>query len=168
MPSLRWLVGRAWDGRVWRPAHARFFWLQIAGRNRNRMAGFTDHDHLVAAAQWLGRAQDASLEGGVCGRYRLALGWTSSYPETTGYIIPTFLALARELGDDRFQERAARCVDFLLGLQLPDGAFPAGEIHENTDQPSVFNTAQILGGLVAWHAVARDPRALAAAHRAAD
>jgi folate-dependent phosphoribosylglycinamide formyltransferase PurN len=95
-------------------------------------------------------------------------GWTSSYPETTGYIIPTFLALARELRDRRFEDRAARGVDFLLRLQLPDGAFPAGEIHEGTGRPSVFNTAQILGGLVAWHASTRDSRALAAAHRAAD
>jgi len=63
---------------------------------------------------------------------------------------------------------AARCVEFLLGLQLPNGAFPAGEIHENTGRPSVFNTAQILGGLLAWHASTRDVPALAAAHRAAD
>ena len=35
-------------------------------------------------------------------------GWTSSYPETAGYIIPTFLALARELGDSRFLDGAAR------------------------------------------------------------
>src|SRR5438128_5212353 len=168
MTSVRWLVGRAWDGRVWRPEHARLFWFQVAGRNRNRTAGLTDHDHLVAAAHWLGRAQDASPDGGVCGRYLVHRGWTSSYPETTGYIVPTFLGLARELGDRRFEDRAARCVEFLLGLQLPTGAFPAGEVHENTNRPSVFNTAQILGGLVAWHASSRDPRALAAAHRAAD
>jgi hypothetical protein len=168
MRSVRWLVGRAWDARVWKPVHARLLWFQVAGRNRNRTAGFTDHDHLVAAAHWLGRAQDASLDGGVCGRFRLGSGWSSSYPETTGYIIPTFLALARELGDNRFAERAARCVEFLLGLQLANGAFPAGEIHEHRDQPSAFNTAQVLGGLVAWHAFARDPRALTAAHRAAD
>jgi hypothetical protein len=95
-------------------------------------------------------------------------GWTSSYPETTGYIVPTFLALARELGDNCFVDRAARCVEFLLRLQLSEGAFPAGEIHENTARPSVFNTAQVLCGLLAWHAATHDLRALVAAHRAAD
>src|SRR2546427_4582860 len=71
MPSIRWLLGRAWDARVWRPERARLFWFQIAGRDRNVRAGLTDRDHLLAAAHWLGRAQDASRDGGVCGRYRL-------------------------------------------------------------------------------------------------
>src|SRR2546426_10943906 len=63
-PSLRWLVGRAWDARVWRPAHARLLWFQVAGRNRSRAAGITDDDHLLTAARWLARAQDASGDGG--------------------------------------------------------------------------------------------------------
>ncbi len=168
MVSIRWLLGRARDARVWRPEHARLLWYQIARRNAGDAAGVTDHDHLVGAARWLERAQDASDDGGVCGRYSLSDGWTSSYPETTGYLVPTFLALARELGDDRFTHRAARCLEFLLAVQLPNGAFPAGEVHENTIHPSVFNTAQVLCGLAAWHAATGEPRALQAAHRAAE
>ena len=56
---------------------------------RNTRRGFSDDDHLRAAAQWLASAQDSQADGGVAGRYRLDRGWTSSYPETTGYIVPT-------------------------------------------------------------------------------
>jgi folate-dependent phosphoribosylglycinamide formyltransferase PurN len=168
MSRLTWLLRHAWDARVWRPEHGRLLWLQVAHRNRNLDAGLADVDHLKAAVEWLSGAQDARTDGGVAGRYRLRGGWTSSYPETTGYIIPTLLALADEQGDSRFHDRAGRCAGFLLGLQLPDGAFPGGELHENTTVPSVFNTAQILGGLTAWHKASGARATLDAARRAAD
>ena len=162
--ALRRLVGDVWRARAWRPAHARLFWSQVGHRHRH--AALTDGDHLVAAAEWLCRAQDVMPDGGVCGRYSLETGWSSSYPETTGYIIPTFLALAEEFQDNRFQDRAARGVGFLLSVQLANGAFPGGEIRDRV-APSVFNTAQILAGLTAWHRFAGDPRALQGADRAA-
>jgi folate-dependent phosphoribosylglycinamide formyltransferase PurN len=168
LKSLRSLCGQAWHTRAWRPDHARLLWFQVAHRNRNRDVGLSDADHLVAAARWLARAQDVMQDGGVCGRYELAGGWTSSYPETTGYIVPTFLSLAQELGDDTFRARAARCIRFLLSLQLPGGAFPGGEVAENTTDPSVFNTAQIVSGLAAWYRLSADPQSLQAARRAAD
>lgn len=166
--SIRGVLARLWDTRAWRPAHARLVWAQVAHRDRNRDAGFSDEAHLRAAARWLGRAQDVMSDGGVAGRYRLRGGWTSSYPETTGYLIPTFQALGRFLGDARFDARAQRCVDFLLRLQLPEGGFPGGEVHENSTRPSVFNTGQIVGGLTAWFDATGDGRAMDAARRAAD
>lgn len=123
-------------------------------------------EHVAAAARWLAVAQDVTGDGGVAGRYRLRGGWSSSYPETTGYVIPTFLALAK--GEPTFKERASRCVGFLLPLQLPNGAFPAGEVAENRTEPSVFNTAQILCGLTAWQREMGDGRTLEAAERAAE
>jgi folate-dependent phosphoribosylglycinamide formyltransferase PurN len=164
--SLRWLVGRSIDAAAWRPSHALYMRDQLIHLRRNEHAGYSDRDHLAAAAEWLARAQDAACDGGVSGRYSLRTGWTSSYPETTGYIIPTFLSLAKEL-DSGFHDRAARCVKFLRALQLPQGGFPAGELHENRSRPSVFNTAQILHGLVAWHANTGDAGAEASARRAA-
>lgn len=165
--SLRWLVGRSLDVAIWRPSHALYARDQVFHLRRNEHANYSDRDHLVAAAQWLARAQDVTGDGGVSGRYSLRDGWSSSYPETTGYIIPTFLSLAKEL-DPGFHDRAARCVEFLKAIQLPDGAFPAGELHENRTRPSVFNTAQILHGLVEWHARTGDIDAAEAATRAAN
>jgi len=49
------------------------------------------------AVRWLSRAQDSSTsdDGGVARHYSLVDGWSTSYPETTGYIVPTMLACAR-------------------------------------------------------------------------
>ena len=156
------------DARIWERGRLGLLWSQVSHRDRNRDRGYTDRDHLLAAADWLCRAQDAMSDGGVCGRYHLRSGWTSSYPETTGYIIPTLLALEEHFGDPSFRDRAERCVRFLLQLQLQEGAFPGAEVHENRTRPSPFNTAQILGGLMAWHRVTGDDTALVAARRAAD
>ncbi|HVT38303.1 MAG TPA: formyltransferase family protein [Gemmatimonadaceae bacterium] len=168
LSALRKLARIAFDARAWRPSHARVLLGEIVGKDRNAAAGYTDHDHLMAAAQWLAQAQDAMSDGGVAGRFSLRTGWTSSYPETTGYLIPTFLELAKEPGLAGFNERAARAMDFLLRLQLSSGAFPGGEVAENTTSPSVFNSAQIICGLVAWHRATNDQRALHAAVRAAN
>ena len=62
--------------------------------------------HLAEAIGWLKRAQDATPDRGVSRGYSLAWhphrrarGWQPSYPETTGYIIPTFFDCAAALGD---------------------------------------------------------------------
>src|SRR5262249_32341461 len=68
---------------------------------------------------WLGRAQDysASADGGVARHYSLITGWGASYPETTGYIIPTMLAYARLRGDEAAHWRAKRMLDWLVSIQ---------------------------------------------------
>lgn len=152
--------------RVWARGHPAFLLSQAFDRERNLRCGFTDEDHLRAAAQWLAAAQDSQSDGGVAGRYQLNRGWTSSYPETTGYIVPTFLALSRALPGAGFRERAARAVGFLLSVQLPEGGFPGLEIADNRTAPSPFNTAQILHGLTAWHRETGDEEVRVAAARA--
>lgn len=161
MRGPRWLLGRAIDLRAWRPSHAAYIWRHAAGHG---VEGDLE-SRIAEAAAWLARAQDAAGDGGVAGRYRLDGGWTSSYPETTGYLIPTFLRL-EATGRPGFEARARRAVDFLLRLQLPSGAFPGGEVAENLTEPSVFNTAQILHGLLAWAAHTGDSRTRTAAEAA--
>ena len=94
--------------RAWVRGHPAFLLSQAFHRERNLRCGFTDEDHLRAAAQWLAAAQDSQSDGGVAGRYQLNRGWTSSYPETTGYMVPTLLALSRALPGAGFRERAER------------------------------------------------------------
>jgi hypothetical protein len=154
--------------RPWLPDHGAMLLREQFDRHRNLRAGWSDAEHLSAAAAWICAAQDAQSDGGISGRYRLDRGWTSSYPETTGYLIPTLLALDAALPGAGFAARAARAVAFLLGTQLADGAFPALEIAENRTQPSPFNTAQILHGLTAWHRASGDETTRAAAERAAE
>ncbi len=165
--KLKKAIGNILHARPFEPGHARFYLTQVANRERNARGGLTDADHLRATADWLRHAQDSQSDGGFSGRYKLHAGWTSSYPETTGYIIPTCLALAEEYGDREWEDRASRANDFLLRLQLDDGAFPGGEVAENTSEPSPFNTAQILNGLTAWAKHSGDLETQEAAARAA-
>ena len=184
--GIRRTAALARQSGAWSPAVARHL-LTDARRGRGAgqrpSAGLpASPAHLEAAAGWLRRAQDATVDGGVSWGYRLNGGWAASYPETTGYIVPTYLALAdAAVGggtgvDARASgatagpsdvDRARRAISFLLGIQLPSGAFPGARIDQNRTAPSVFNTGQILNGLVAWHRATDDPATADAAARAA-
>lgn len=103
------------------------------------------------AVGWLGRAQDCSAthDGGVARHYSLLTGWGSSYPETTGYIVPTLIAYAHWKRDDVVRDRARRMLDWLVSIQLPEGAYQGGLIDSHPLVPVTFNTGQILLGLAA-------------------
>src|SRR4051794_24568959 len=62
---------------------------------------------IAAVLDWIGRAQDCSLsgDGGVARHYGLTTGWSSSYPETTGYIVPTVLDQAERRRDEALRQR---------------------------------------------------------------
>ena len=127
-------------------------------------------EHLIATMGWLCAAQDASEGGGVSAFYDVRLGtWGPAYPETTGYIIPTFHDFARSSGDDTYRVRAERMAGWLLGLQLESGAFPIGPLWTDWERrPVVFDTGQIIHGLVRAFEEGGDPRYLDAARRAGD
>lgn len=101
------------------------------------------------AVAWLGRAQDCSTtqDGGVARHYSLRRGWAPSYPETTGYIIPTLLDYARLTGETEWRDRAKRMLDWCLAIQFENGAFQGGVIGSQPVVPVTFNTGQILLGL---------------------
>jgi len=121
---------------------------QEARRDR---AGLPDSDPGLEKAidegvSWLGRAQDHSSthDGGVARHYSLIDGWGPSYPETTGYIVPTMLAYAKWKNDEEFRHRARRMLDWLLAIQLPSGGFQGGTVDDRPVVPTTFNTGQIL------------------------
>lgn len=104
---------------------------------------------LGALAGHLRKAQDSGPDRGL-GSFHLVQGWGGSYPETTGYLVPTMLAMARRLGDDDLRKRALAAADWLVSIQRPDGGWQGGRMGE--DRPSVvFNTAQVVRGLMAVH-----------------
>jgi hypothetical protein len=98
---------------------------------------------------WLCRAQDCSTtkDGGVSRHYSLISGWGSSYPETTGYIVPTIIDFAEQLQNKTLITRAKRMLDWLVKIQLPEGGFQGGLIDTKSVVPVTFNTGQILLGL---------------------
>ena len=134
---------------------------------RSPDAAASREERLRAVADWLALAQDVTGDGGVSWGYSFRRGWAASYPETTGYLVPTFLAVADHLQDPAWRGRADRAISFLLPLQLAPGGFPGRTVAENRTAPSVFNTAQIMHGLLRWSQVSGDDSARRAAHRAA-
>jgi hypothetical protein len=119
--------------------------------------------HLLAAERWLCRAQDACAGGGVSYGYTLGRGWRDPYPETSGYIAPTFFRLAA-LRDPSYRLRARRIVDWLVRIQNADGSYANPRFGR---EGIVFDTGQVLFGLVSGWRCDRDPALLAAARRAA-
>lgn len=125
--------------------------------------------HLAAAADWLARAQDATPDDGVSAWYDIReSAWKASYPETSGYIIPTFYDYARYSGRSEFRERAERIADWELEIQLPEGGVRAGTIDSDVVAPTIFNTGQVLLGWLRAFQETRAPRFRDAAVRAAD
>jgi len=124
---------------------------------------------IAACTEWLCLAQDrsASADGGVARDFSLTRGWASSYPETTGYIIPTIIELARRGADDDLHARARRMLDWCVAIQFEQGGFQGGKVDATPCVPVTFNTGQILLGLAAGALAYGDPRYLAAMHRAA-
>lgn len=119
---------------------------------------------------WLAEAQDHSRtdDGGVARDFSLLTGWNSSYPETTGYIIPTCLAWADRTGDVAWAGRARRMLDWLCDIQLEDGGFQGGRVDAKNVRSVAFNTGQILIGLAAGVERFDDPRYRLATERAGD
>lgn len=117
---------------------------------------------LNSALRWILDAQRP--DGGMAAYYSLLTGYSEPYPEVTGYIVPTLYDFARATGGDGAVVAAERATRWLLSLQMPTGAFPGGlhtGLHGEEAQPSVFNTGQILQGLVRAHIEANRPKSSA-------
>lgn len=114
----------------------------------------TINDHLVAAVQWICNAQDAFNDGGVARSYSLIYnpffqkkGWIPSYPETTGYIIPTLFDYAKQTGRQDIYDRADRMADWECQIQMKSGAVQGGTI-DQPPTPAIFNTGQVIFGWI--------------------
>ena len=108
------------------------------------------HNDIPLVLNWLKKSIDCNKGNGSSSffsRYRHPLrGWSPAYPETTGYLIPTLFDYAKHLNEDKWRDYALKCADWLLRVQRPSGGFPSN--YEDNPNLSVFNTAQILLGLL--------------------
>ena len=120
--------------------------------------------HLNAATDWLRRAHDCSADDGVSWGYSLRGAWRSSYRETSGYIAETFFDLAAVTQDEDAGRRALAISHWLVSVQNPDGAIA------NTrygTEGIVFDTGQVLQGLVRAYEATQEAAFLTAAETAA-
>ena len=146
--DLKKLISLPLRYKPWRPLHFRLILEDF--KNLGNQPRLDHKTHLKAAIDWLCRAQDISSDGGVSAGWSFEDGWLPSYPETTGYIIETFLDAAKIQDDDSLVQRANRMIDWELSLQMEDGAFP-GHFGETGSHPVVFNTGQIMHGMIAGY-----------------
>jgi len=153
--------------KPWRRRHARLIVQDALG-----LSGQPEQphgDHLAAAIDWLCLAQDVRDghpdAGGVSAGWNFEDGWLPSYPETSGYIIETFLAAAKILDRPDLIGRAGRMIDWELSIQHDDGAFP-GHFGEPGSRPVIFNTGQIMHGMIAGYVQLQRKECLEAALRA--
>ncbi|RFC31603.1 MAG: Squalene-hopene cyclase C-terminal domain-containing protein [Candidatus Nitrotoga sp. MKT] len=149
--SLTNLLALPFRYRPWRPRHMRLILNDIAAPAQPE---FDHTTHLVGVIDWLCRAQDIRDgqpdAGGVSAGWSFEDGWLPSYPETTGYIIETFLAANKVLDRPDLEKRAQRMIDWELSIQQNDGAFP-GHFGEAGSRPVIFNTGQIMHGMLAGY-----------------
>ena len=148
-------------------------WLEFS-LGRSRPIEGQIRERAEAAVAWLLRAQAATPDDGVSLGYfpchpDASDGWLDSYPETTGYIIPTLLAFADQFQRDDVRQSALRMAAWEIEVQMPSGAVQGGTVCARDRQvPAVFNTGMVLQGYSAAYRVTGDARFLEAGRRAAD
>ena len=104
--------------------------------------------HLQYAMDWLKYAHEINQDGGVSIGYSFSRGWQPSYPETTGYIIPTMFDYYHLTGDNEYKEHATKMANWEISVQMKTGAVQSGHLGVLPKKPAVFNTGQMLFGLV--------------------
>lgn len=148
MPVARKLLDNARNLRAWMglPREVR----DLSRRDRNEPGRDPGLERSVeAATEWLCRAQTCSktADGGVARHYSLIDGWGASYPETTGYIVPTLFSAAERTANEEYLGCARKMLDWLLRIQMPCGGFQGGTVLDRPVVPVTFNTGQVLMGL---------------------
>ncbi|MBU2571532.1 MAG: hypothetical protein KJ725_16180 [Gammaproteobacteria bacterium] len=150
--TLQKLIALPFRYKPWRPEHLSIIVDDLKGLSKQPVN--SDEVHLKAAIDWLCRAQDQRTgqldQGGVSAGWSFEDGWLPSYPETSGYIVETFLAAEKILKQQELAQRAQRIIDWELSIQNPDGSFP-GHFGESGSKPVIFNTGQIMHGMLAGY-----------------
>jgi hypothetical protein len=164
--ASRWRAARAQP--LMNPTALLELWQEERGHEVNA----SHRPHLEAALDWIAAAQDATPDDGIARGFSVAFnpyfgsaGWQPSYPETTGYIIPTLFEAATQLGRRDYADRAIRAARWECDIQLESGAVQGGVIGQGRS-PAVFNTGQVMLGWLSALEHTGDPAFETAARRA--
>ncbi len=126
-----------------------------------------EQEHFDAAVDWLMTSIKEGNGEASAKAYRFMDGWMTPYPETSGYIIPTLLALSKYYEDETYKEKALKVGDWLVSRQTDEGGFVGREVGA-LDKPIIFDTGMILHGFVALIRDLNEQKFIEPAKRAAD
>ena len=120
---------------------------------------------MEAALEWIRTAHAAAGDGGISKGFDLLRGrWSPSYPETTGYTIPTLLNTAAALDRPELKSLALSLADYLIQRSTPEGGVAHWQAG-SAATPIVFDTGQVLFGWLAAYAATQEERYLQAARQ---
>ena len=105
-------------------------------------------ERISDSLEWLVNSQDVGTDDGFASHYEVDAGWHASYPEVTGYIIPTLLRYSKVSDTRQLRKRALRAANWLISIQNESGSFQGRLVDENNPTPVVFNTGMIIFGLL--------------------
>ena len=129
---------------------------------------FSDEEHLKASMEWLLKSQNTGADKGSSAMYYIMEDrWHTSYPETTGYIIPTFLNYYHLTGNDLYLKKAIDMGNWEIEIQVPEGGIGEPK-NAPQEKPRVFNTAQVIFGFISLYGETGKNKYLEAAVKAAD
>jgi len=118
-------------------------------------------------SNWLLKACKNGKQGIPANGYHLIHGWLPPHPETAGYLIVTLYDLFHFLREKEFRRIALLIGKWECSIQLLDGSFPSKYI-KNKPVSLVFDTGQVLQGLLRCYHETKDIKFLEAAKRAGD
>lgn len=142
-------------------------WVGLRGPGILSADGLQVKHRLNAAIDWIRLAHAKAGSSGVSkGYHLLRRHWFPSYPETTGYTIPTLLNAAVVLDRPDLRTLALSLADYLLKSTTSEG----GVAHwaSSGAYPIVFDTGQAMFGWLAAFEASGDEQYLDVAVRAGD
>jgi hypothetical protein len=120
---------------------------------------------LFQSIRWLLKSNHK--DGGSRAYFSPLKGWSKAYPETTGYIIPTLLGYYEKEGFIAAKDTAVDFGEWLLSIQNEEGYWIGGLHPTQKQNPSIFNTGQILFGMVALFKASNKNKWIISAHKGA-
>jgi ubiquinone/menaquinone biosynthesis C-methylase UbiE/uncharacterized protein YbaR (Trm112 family) len=136
-----------------------FLQKEIINNKKNN----TLKDSLLENLNWIKLAQDVNPDDGISRGFSLieintektnSFGWQPSYPETSGYILPTLLECAEFFNDKDLFNRSRLLANFLL--RVSDNGFVKGGHIYKKDNLSIFDTGQVMKGLLSYYTFSKN------------
>ena len=161
--SLATPIKKVYRYQLWRPVYLKKIFEDQLG-----IIGplISKEEALCNIFSWIDQSFNATSDGGSSAYYQMGMGWQASYPETTGYLIPTLYKYADHTADPHWRQRALKAAKWLLSIQSSEGGWQGLQINQKAPL-KVFNTGMIIDGLVCAYKREHDPAFFEAALRGA-